>query len=88
MKLVLAKLFNELSEFDSKMTDAMEKLANYITSSAKETMNMVNLENYYDVNEFIKNERIKMNQLGLAISDTIVAPYRLEAEFIRVSGSL
>ncbi|HSA74063.1 MAG TPA: hypothetical protein VLD84_08930 [Nitrososphaeraceae archaeon] len=70
------------------MTKAIEELANRITTGASETLNLVNQDRYQEESEFIKNERIKMNPTSLAISDILVALYRLQAKFIENSGAL
>jgi hypothetical protein len=84
----ISNLFNDLSYSDSQMTKAIEELANSITMGARETMNLVNQDRYQEANEFIKNERTKMNPTRLVISSMLVALYKLQDEFIEKSGAL
>lgn len=84
----ISNLFKELYELDSKMKYAIEDLDNHIKGSATATLNLLDQNNYEGANEHIRNERVKINPMRLAISDTIAALYRLQAEFISVSGAL
>ena len=67
---------------------ANKEFANHITAGPTKTLDLVNQDRYQEADEFIKNERIKMSMTRLAISDMLVALYRLQAEFIEKSGAL
>ena len=87
-QIKISNLFNDLSYSDSQMSKAVVELANRITTGSTKTLNLVNQDRHREANEFLKNERIRMSPTRLAISDMLVALYRLQAEFIEKSGAL
>jgi hypothetical protein len=54
---LVGRVFRELRGFDSKMVDAIEKLAKWLIDNAAETLDLVDSGQYQEVNEFIKNKR-------------------------------
>jgi hypothetical protein len=85
---LVESIFKELRGFDSKMVDAIEKLAKWLTDNAAETLNLVDSGQYQEANEFIKNKRKEIQPVRILISERIHDLYRLQAEFISVSGAL
>jgi hypothetical protein len=85
---LVESVFKELRGFDSKMVDAIEKLAKWLTDNAAETLNLVDSGQYQEANEFIKNKRKEIQPVRILISERIHDLYRLQAEFISVSDAL
>jgi hypothetical protein len=85
---MMSQLFKQLDQFDGVMVSAIEELAAWLTEKAKETLDLVNEGKYQEANEFIKSNRKQIQPIRLIISDRIQDLYRLQAEFINVSGAL
>lgn len=85
---LVGRVFRELRGFDSKMVDAIEKLAKWLIDNAAETLDLVDSGQYQEANEFIKNKRKEIQPMRILISERIQDLYRLQAEFINVSGAL
>ncbi|MGA8842986.1 MAG: hypothetical protein WB511_05320 [Nitrososphaeraceae archaeon] len=85
---LVGRVFRELRGFDSKMVDAIEKLAKWLIDNAAETLDLVDSGQYQEANEFIKNKRKEIQPMRILISERIQDLYRLQAEFISVSGAL
>ena len=85
---LVGRVFRELRGFDSKMVDAIEKLAKWLIDNAAETLDLVDSGQYQEANEFIKNKRKEIQPMRILITERIQDLYRLQAEFISVSGAL
>jgi hypothetical protein len=85
---LVESVFKELRGFDSKMVDAIEELAKWLTDNAAETLSLVDSGQYQEANEFIKNKRKEIQPARILISERIQDLLRLQAEFISVSGAL
>jgi hypothetical protein len=85
---LVESVFKELRGFDSKMVDAIEELAKWLTDNAAETLSLVDSGQYQEANEFIKKKRKEIQSARILISERIHDLLRLQAEFISVSGAL
>jgi hypothetical protein len=85
---LVESVFKELRGFDSKMVDAIEELAKWLTDNAVETLSLVDSGQYQEANEFIKKKRKEIQPARILISERIQDLLRLQAEFISVSGAL
>lgn len=82
---MMSQLFRQLDEFDGVMVRAIEELTDWLTTKARETLDLVNGGKCQEANEFIKVKRKEIQPTRVMISERIQDLYRLQADFINIS---
>lgn len=81
-------LFSEFREIDSDMVDATDELAAWLGPKAGETLSKLDSNDWQGANELILSARKEILPVRLKLSDTVNKLYKLQAEFIEMSGAL
>lgn len=82
----LEQLFKELRSTDNAMVKLIEQSAMWLTESARQALDHVENGEIDEANNIIARARKQIQPVRRSLSDTLAALYRLEADFIDMSG--
>jgi hypothetical protein len=85
---MMLELFKALGQYDDVMMEATEKLAEWLGPKATETLDRVDSDDWQGANELIRSARKEILPVRQKVSGALSELYRLQAEFVEISGAL
>jgi hypothetical protein len=85
---MLEDIFMKLHDFDSGMLNGLEKFSKWLVERAQNVLKLIDEDKFQEVNTLIKQDRVAIRDDRQALSRAIQQLYKLQSEFIIISGAV